>query len=192
MINIIKKCLSDEAQALLLLADRVEDEYFQVAKIFAQCKGKIIFTGVGKSLIISEKIAASFTSLGITSISLNPLSMLHGDIGFFSQDDILVCLSKSGETDILLDVVNYIRSLNIQVVSLIGNSESSLYKFSDYSIIIETDEAGPFGLVPTTSTTAMMAVGDALLCAVVRLRGITMEELKKNHPGGAIGRSFSR
>lgn len=193
MKDIIKECLRREAEALTLLVGKVDEEYVKIANLFAMCKGNLVFTGVGKSLQVGEKIASSFVSLGIKSIALDPLSMLHGDIGIFDKDDIFVCLSKSGETDILLDVVKCVKNnYQIPIVSVTGSYMSTLFRLSDYSIIVECEEAGPFNIVPTTSTTVMMAVGDALLCAVVNLKGITIDELKKNHPGGAIGKKINR
>ena len=190
MKDVIRNCLCKEAETLFSLVENVDDKYVQIASLFAQCKGKLVFTGVGKSFLVGKKIASSFTSLGIKSIALDPLSMLHGDIGLLAKEDILVCLSKSGETDVLLDLVLYIKKSGIPIVSILGTFRSSIYKESDYCIVVECKEAGPFGIVPTTSATAMMVIGDALLCAVVNLRGITLADLKKNHPGGAIGKNI--
>lgn len=191
MKDIIKECLRQEAETLSSLISMVDDEYVRIASLFAHCGGKLVFTGVGKSLQVAEKITSSFVSLGIKSISLDPLSMLHGDIGILDKDDVFICMSKSGETEILLDVVKCVKNnYQIPIVSISGSYMSTLYRFSDYAIVIECEESGPFNIVPTTSTTAMMAIGDALLCAVVNLKGITIDELRKNHPGGSIGKKI--
>ncbi len=193
MKEIIKECFRKEAETLASLIGKVDDEYVKIVSLFAQCKGKLIFTGVGKSLQVAKKIASSFVSLGIKSIALDPLSMLHGDIGFLDKDDIFICLSKSGETDILLDVVNYVKeTFRIPIISISASYMSTLFKSSDYSIIVECEESGPFNIVPTTSTTVMMAIGDALLSAVVNVKGITIDELRKNHPSGDIGKKITK
>lgn len=192
MKNVIKECLNKEAQALRSLIDTVDDEYVKIVTLFAHCEGKLVITGVGKSLLVGKKIAASFVSLGIKAIALSPLSMMHGDIGLLDKKDILVCFSKSGETKILCNIIEWVKMhIKIPVVSILGTALSTIYKESNHCIVIDCEEADPFNIVPTTSTTAMMAIGDALLCAVVKLKGITLDELKKNHPGGSIGEKMN-
>ena len=149
---------------------------------------KFFFTGVGKSYIVASKIAATFSSLGISSIAINPLFMLHGDLGQLSKDDFFVVISNSGETDVLLDVINAIHKLGIIVLSITGNRTSTIAKLSNEHIEIKVDEAGPFGIVSTSSTTAVMAMGDALACALCYMKSITIDDFKRFHPSGELSK----
>ena len=188
MIDILKKCLQEEAQALMEVAKSIDDSYIEFAKEIAGCKGKIFFTGVGKSFIVASKIAGTFSSIGISSIPLNPLPMLHGDLGILDTDDLVIFLSNSGETDILKDVLKCVHTLGIKTISITGNKLSSLAQMTYKSIEGKTQECGPFGLVPTTSTTAMVAVGDALACVLVLLKGLTADDFYRNHPNGELSK----
>ena len=128
MKNVIKECLNKEAQALRSLIDTVDDEYVKIVTLFAHCEGKLVITGVGKSLLVGKKIAASFVSLGIKAIALSPLSMMHGDIGLLDKKDILVCFSKSGETKILCNIIEWVKMhIKIPVVSILGTALSTIY-----------------------------------------------------------------
>lgn len=189
-IQQIKKCLLEEAEAIKELVERVDESYLGVLNIISNCSGKCCFTGVGKSFIVASKIASSFCSLGICSIAIDPLRLLHGDLGSLSKDDIVFALSNSGETEILLQVMRLVAGMDLKIISMTGNANSSLAKMSDCHILVETTEAGPFGLVPSTSTTAMMAVGDALLSGLVEKEQITIERFREFHPGGALGKKM--
>ena len=189
-IQQIKKCLLEEAEAIKELVERVDESYLGVLNIISNCSGKCCFTGVGKSFIVASKIASSFCSLGICSIAIDPLRLLHGDLGFLSKDDIVFALSNSGETEILLQVMRLVAGMDLKIISMTGNANSSLAKMSDCHILVETTEAGPFGLVPSTSTTAMMAVGDALLSGLVEKEKITIERFREFHPDGALGKKM--
>ena len=189
-IQQIKKCLLEEAEAIKELVERVDESYLGVLNIISNCSGKCCFTGVGKSFIVASKIASSFCSLGICSIAIDPLRLLHGDLGSLSKDDIVFALSNSGETEILLQVMKLVAGMDLKIISMTGNANSSLAKMSDCHILVETTEAGPFGLVPSTSTTAMMAVGDALLSGLVEKEQITIERFREFHPGGALGKKM--
>ena len=188
MIDILKKSLQEEAQALMEVAKSIDDSYIEFAKEIAGCKGKIFFTGVGKSFIVASKIAGTFSSIGISSIPLNPLPMLHGDLGILDTDDLVIFLSNSGETDILKDVLKRVHTLGVKTISITGNKLSSLAQMTYKSIEVKTQECGPFGLVPTTSTTAMVAVGDALACVLVLLKGLTADDFYRNHPNGELSK----
>lgn len=179
----MKKCLLSEAEALLKIAESVDETSIDFAGTIAACKGKIVFTGVGKSFIVSSKIAGTLSSIGISSIALNPLSLLHGDMGFLDSEDIVIALSNSGETDILIDALKCIRSLDIDILSITGNKCSTIAGMSSVTVEVKTTESGPFGLVPTTSTTAMMAYGDALACMIAELLDLKKDAFYKNHPG---------
>lgn len=187
-IDLMKKCLEKEAETLKNMADSISYESLEFAEAISECKGKIIFTGVGKSFIVANKISGTLSSIGISSIAINPLPMLHGDLGFLDSDDVVIALSNSGETDILIDVLKCVESLDVRILSITGNKSSTIAQMSYKSVEIKTDEAGPFGLVPTTSTTAMMAYGDALSCLLVELLGLTINDFYRNHPNGELSK----
>ena len=184
----IRKCLLEEAETVKRIAEQVDESYIDVLHLISNCSGKCCFTGVGKSFIVASKIASSFCSLGVCSIAIDPLRLLHGDLGSLSKDDIVFALSNSGETEILLQAMKLVTGMNLKIISMTGNANSSLAKMSDCHILVETTEAGPFGLVPSTSTTVMMAVGDALLSGLVEKEHITIERFKEYHPGGTLGK----
>lgn len=183
----IQECLHEEADALKAASEKVDGSYLKALNLISSCSGKCCFTGVGKSFIVASKIASSFCSIGYCSIAIDPLRLLHGDLGALSKDDIVFALSNSGETKILLQALSLIDRMDVKIISMTGNSNSSLAKMSNCHILVETTEAGPFGLVPSTSTTAMMAMGDALLCGYVEMNGITIDSFREFHPGGTIG-----
>ena len=182
----------EEADALKALAKQIDEAHLEVLNLISDCSGKCCFTGVGKSFIVASKIASSFCSLGFCSISIDPLRLLHGDLGSLSKADIVFALSNSGETEILLQAMEHIKGLGLNIISMTGNANSSLAKMSNCHILVETTEAGPFGLVPSTSTTAMMAMGDALLSGLVKMKGITIERFMEFHPGGNIGKKMHK
>ncbi len=186
----IQQCLIEEAEALKTIAKQVDESYLDVLNLISGCSGKCCFTGVGKSFIVASKIASSFCSLGVCSIAIDPLRLLHGDLGSLSKEDIVFALSNSGETEILLQAMKLVKGMNLKIISMTGNAKSSLAYMSDCHILVETTEAGPFGLVPSTSTTAMMAVGDALLSGLVEKEQITIERFKEYHPGGTLGKTM--
>ncbi len=187
MIPTIKKCILQEASSLQAVADQIDEtSYLSFLHELEACKGHIIFTGVGKSGIVAKKIASSFCSLGIHSIYLDVLAMLHGDLGTVADNDLCVILSNSGETDIVLELVRHLTKLGIPILSITGNADSSLSSMSKHYISFSTNEAGPFGIVPSTSCIAMMAIGDGLLCALSERKKISKEALLLYHPCGDI------
>ncbi len=188
LIQTMKECLYKEAQTIKDTLESIDESSIDFAMEISQCTGKVVFTGVGKSFIVASKIAGTLSSIGVSSIAVNPLSMLHGDLGFFDSEDLLVALSNSGETEILLEFMKCVRKKGVGLLSITGNKSSNLAKGSKVTIEIKTKEAGPFGLVPTSSTTAMMAYGDALACALVELKGATIEDFFNNHPEGELSR----
>lgn len=182
------RCLEEEANAILRLASLLNGDAMEFALKIAQCQGKLFFTGVGKSYIVATKIAATFSSLGISSIAIDPLSMLHGDLGQLNNKDFLFVISNSGETDILLEAIKASQLFGCVILSITGDKRSSIAALSDNHIEIKVDEAGPFGIVPTSSTTAVMAMGDALACALCQIRNINVVDFKRLHPAGALGK----
>jgi arabinose-5-phosphate isomerase len=152
---------------------------------------KVVVTGVGKNLHIGEKISATLASTGTTSVMLNPTQAIHGDLGILASGDILIALSYSGESEEILNLIPLVRRFNVTVIALTGNLTSALAKLSDIAISVAVDrEACPFNMAPTTSTTATLAVGDALAMVLLEARGFKIEDYAKLHPGGSIGRTL--
>lgn len=189
IINIASQCLRDEAQAVLDQIPLLDDNFERAVKLILDCKGKLIVTGVGKSGHIGAKMAATLSSTGTPSFYLNPLDAYHGDLGVVGNDDIILALSNSGQTDELLRLLPYFQDKKIPVISMSGNPESLLAKNTDVHITVTVrSEASPLGLAPTTSTTAALAVGDALACALMLARDFKVQDFARFHPGGSLGK----
>ena len=189
IINIASQCLRDEAQAVLDQIPLLDDNFERAVKLILDCKGKLIVTGVGKSGHIGAKMAATLSSTGTPSFYLNPLDAYHGDLGVVGNDDIILALSNSGQTDELLRLLPYFQEKKIPVISMSGNSESLLAKNTDVHITVTVrSEASPLGLAPTTSTTAALAAGDALACALMLARDFKVQDFARFHPGGSLGK----
>lgn len=189
IINIASQCLRDEAQAVLDQIPLLDDNFERAVKLILDCKGKLIVTGVGKSGHIGAKMAATLSSTGTPSFYLNPLDAYHGDLGVVGNDDIILALSNSGQTDELLRLLPYFQEKKIPVISMSRNPESLLAKNTDVHITVTVrSEASPLGLAPTTSTTATLAVGDALACALMLARDFKVQDFARFHPGGSLGK----
>ena len=153
--------------------------------------GKVVVTGVGKNLHIGEKISATLASTGTTSVMLNPIQAMHGDLGILASHDVLLALSYSGESEEILNLLPLVRRFGVKVISLTGKLHSAMAKLSDEVISVTVDrEACPFNMAPTTSTTATLAVGDALAMVLLKARGFKIEDYAMRHPAGAIGRTL--
>lgn len=183
------KCLRDEAQALLDLVPRIDEEFDRTIELILACKGKLIVTGVGKSGHIGAKIAATLSSTGTPSFFINPLDAFHGDLGAMTENDVVLAISNSGETDELLRFLPKLTDAGIPVIGMSGNPNSLLAKYSTTHLnVAVTHEACPLGLAPTSSTTATLAMGDALAGALVVARGFKASDFAQFHPGGSLGR----
>ena len=187
--EIAVKCLQDEAQAVLSLIPQLDESFDAVVELILQCKGKIILTGVGKSGHIGAKIAATLSSTGTPAFYAKPLDLYHGDLGVITCDDVVIAISNSGQTDELLRFVPTLLEQKIPLVGMSGNPQSLLAKNSNYHINIQvTEEACPLNLAPTSSTTAQLAMGDALACALMEARNFKERDFARFHPGGTLGR----
>jgi len=165
------------------------DSLTQIFEIFLGCKGVLFFTGVGKSGLVAQKIAATMTSTGTKALALSPTDALHGDIGIVSKEDVFVILSKSGETEELLQMLPFVRNKGAKLVAVISQEDSRLAKGCDLSIVLPFEkELCPFDLAPTTSTTTQLIFGDILAIALMRAKEFSLNEYASNHPGGQIGR----
>ena len=183
------KCLRDESEALLELIPYIDESFDNTIELILKCKGKLIVTGVGKSGHIGAKIAATLSSTGTPSFFINPLDAFHGDLGVIMKDDVVLAISNSGQTDELLRFLPYLLERQIPVIGMSGNPESLLAKYSTTHLnTAVTHEACPLGLAPTSSTTAALAMGDALACALIVARGFKASDFAQFHPGGTLGR----
>lgn len=183
------QCLRDEAEALLALIPGIGENLDRAVEIILTCKGKVIVTGVGKSGQIGAKIAATFSSTGTPSFFVNPLDVFHGDLGVITTDDVVLAISNSGQTDELLRFVPYLKRHNIPIIAITGNEDSLLAQNSAAHLSAAVShEACPLGLAPTSSTTATLALGDALACALIEARQFKEADFAQFHPGGSLGR----
>lgn len=187
--DIAVKCFRDEAQAILNLIPLLDENFDGAVDLMLHCKGKVIITGVGKSGHIGAKMAATLSSTGTPAFFVNPLDVFHGDLGVITSDDVVLAISNSGQTDELLRFVPYLTEHNIPLIGISGNPDSLLAKHSAFHINANVQrEACPLNLAPTSSTTATLAVGDALACALIEERHFQAKDFAQFHPGGSLGR----
>ena len=183
------QCIKDEAEALLGLIPQIDDNFDNAVELIFRCHGKVIVTGVGKSGHIGAKIAATLSSTGTPSFFINPLDVFHGDLGMMTKDDVVLAISNSGQTDELLRFIPMVLHMEIPIVGMSGNPASLLAKYSTYHINVSvTKEACPLNLAPTSSTTATLAMGDALAVALMEKRNFRPQDFAQFHPGGELGK----
>lgn len=183
------KCFKDEAQAILDLIPLLTDDFDKAIELIYNCKGKFIITGVGKSGHIGAKIAATLASTGTPSFFVNPLDAYHGDLGMFSSDDVVLAISYSGNTDELLRFIPLLLERRIPIIGMSGNPASLLAQYSTCHLNIAVKrEACPLNLAPTSSTTATLAMGDAIACALMEVRHFKASDFAQFHPGGSLGK----
>lgn len=184
-----KQCLQDEAQAVIDLIPQLDENFDKAVNMMFNCKGKIIVTGVGKSGHIGAKIAATLSSTGTPAFFINPLDVFHGDLGVMTTDDIVLALSNSGQTDELLRFIPMVLHMHIPIISMTGNEHSLLAKYSNAHIKVWVKkEACPLNLAPTSSTTAALAMGDAMAVALMEMRHFEPRDFAQFHPGGELGK----
>jgi len=191
IIEEAKKVIRIEAEALLALADSIDDALRQAVEMILGCRGRVVVTGMGKSGLIGQKIASTFSSTGTPSFFLHPAEGVHGDLGMIMKGDVVIAISNSGETEEILRILPVIKRLGAHLVSVAGNPASTLARAGDvYLPVIIREEACPLGLAPTASTTATLALGDALAVALLVERGFREEDFALFHPGGALGKKL--
>ncbi len=191
MINQAKKVLRIESEAVAALIDRVDERFVQAVQIVLECEGRVVVTGMGKSGLIGKKISATLASTGTPALFLHPAEGIHGDLGMVTRGDVVIALSNSGETDELSRMLPSLKRLGIKIIAFTGNPDSTLAKNSDVVINVGVkEEACPLGLAPTASTTAALAMGDALAVALLNKRGFKEEDFACFHPGGALGKKL--
>lgn len=187
------RVLEAEANAIQILVDRLGEPFLRAIDLAACCSGKIAVTGLGKSGIICQKIAATLSSTGSPAIFLHAADALHGDCGLLSRDDVVLAVSKSGETAEVLQVLNIAKRLRLPVVAIAGDRDSSLAQYSDVFLDASVaEEACPLGLAPTTSTAAALALGDALAMALMERKGFGTKDFASLHPAGTLGKKLLR
>ena len=183
------QCIRDEAEALLELIPQIDDNFDAAVSMMFNCHGKIIITGVGKSGHIGAKIAATLSSTGTPAFYVNPLDIFHGDLGVMTSDDVVLALSNSGQTDELLRFIPMVRHMHVPLIAMTGNEHSLLAKYSDIHLKCRvTKEACPLNLAPTSSTTAALAMGDAIAIALMQGRKFKPRDFAQFHPGGELGK----
>jgi len=186
-----KRVLKIEADAVAALIDRVDERFVDAVKLILNSKGRVVVTGMGKSGLIGKKIAATLASTGTPALFLHPAEGIHGDLGMVTRGDTVIALSNSGETEELTRMLPSLKRLGIKIIALTGNLESTLAKNSDVVIDVGVqEEACPLGLAPTASTTATLAMGDALAVALLDQRGFKQEDFACFHPGGTLGKKL--
>ena len=183
------QAIKAEAEAVLDLIPKMDENFDRAVDLILQCKGKIIVTGVGKSGHIGAKIAATLSSTGTPSFFVNPLDVYHGDLGVMTPDDVVIAISNSGQTDELLRFIPMVLHMNIPIIGMSGNPQSLLAKYSRYHLNVSVErEACPLNLAPTSSTTATLAMGDALAIALMQKRDFRPQDFAHFHPGGELGK----
>ena len=190
-INIGKKVIRIEARAVSSIVDRINDQFDMAVNTILDCTGRLIIAGVGKSGLISQKIASTMASTGTPAHFVHPGDAFHGDLGMITKEDVVLMISKSGETHELVQIIPAIRKKEVPVIGMIGKEDSSLY--NDVDIILNTSvekEACTLDLAPTASTTATLAMGDALAVALFESRGFNAQDFAELHPGGSLGKKL--
>lgn len=189
MIEAAREVLHVEAQGILRLADRLDERFEQAVRMILSCKGRVVTTGMGKSGAIARKVAATFASTGTPAFFLHPAEGVHGDLGMVTGEDVVLALSTSGETEELLAILPALKRIGVQMIAMVGRTESTLAQAADVVLDVSVErEACPYNLAPTASTTAMLAMGDALAITVMQERRFTPEDFAVFHPAGTLGR----
>ncbi|MFH1024124.1 MAG: KpsF/GutQ family sugar-phosphate isomerase [Planctomycetota bacterium] len=193
ILALARKVLDVEARTLTTLKKRLGRGFEAAVRVIRACRGRVIVTGMGKAGLVARKISATFASTGTPSLFLHPAEAIHGDLGRVAREDVVLALSNSGETEELIRLLPHVREIGARIVTVTGDPDSPLARASDVVIDIgEIDEACPLGLAPTASTTALLALGDALCLVVADLEGFTADEYARFHPGGSLGRKLMK
>jgi arabinose-5-phosphate isomerase len=189
-VEIGKEVLKKEAEAILEVMERLDEQFDRAVEMIDRCTGRLVFTGIGKSGLISKKIAATFSSIGMPALFLHPADSLHGDLGMVQKGDLFFIISNSGETEEVTKILPWVKRMGIMAIVMTGNNRSTIAGCADVLLDVRVDEACPYNMVPTSSTTTALAVGDALAVALMRKRNFRIEDFALLHPGGTLGRSL--
>jgi len=187
-----KEVVRIETNAISDLTNSIDDEFVKALQILYECKGRVVLTGMGKSGLIARKIVATLNSTGTASIYLHPTDALHGDLGMVRKEDVVIMISKSGATEELANLIPMLKRLNVKLIAMAGNKDSRLRAECDVLLNISVkEEACPFDLAPTSSSTAALVMGDALAVVLLQMREFTEEDFAVLHPGGSLGKRLS-
>lgn len=189
VIEIAKTVIKTEAEAILELQNRINENFDEVCHLLANCKGKVILTGMGKSGHIAKKIASTLSSTGTASFYIHPGEAGHGDFGMITNNDVVIMISYSGESDEMISLLPGINNMNVPIVSMTGNSKSTISLSSQFHLDVSVEkEACPNNLAPTSSTTAAMVMGDAIAVALININNFSSDDFAISHPSGTLGR----
>ncbi len=187
-----RQVLEIEGNSVLKLRDKINNEFVKTVEAIYKSRGRVVFTGMGKSGLIARKVVATMNSTGTPAIFMHPTDAVHGDLGMVRKDDIVILVSKSGNTEELVNLMYMIKRLDVIMIGMLGNLNSKMGQFCNYILDVSVEEeACPHDLAPTASTTAALAMGDALAVALLEKRGFTAEDFAMLHPGGSLGKRLS-
>lgn len=191
ILDIAKKALKIESEAILQLQNQLNADFYKIVKKIFESKGRVVVTGIGKSAIIANKMVATFNSTGTPSLFMHAADAIHGDLGMIQADDVIICISKSGNTPEIKVLAPLLKQSGNTLIAMVGNLDSYLAKQADYVLDTTVEiEACPNNLAPTTSTTAQLAMGDALAVCLLETREFSSSDFAKYHPGGALGKKL--
>lgn len=191
IIQTAKDTIALQAESILNLSNLITEDFSEAVELIYQSKGRVIITGIGKSAIIANKIVATLNSTGTPAVFMHAADAIHGDLGLILEDDVVICISKSGNTPEIKVLVPLIKNANNKMIAITGNKDSFLGQNADYVLnAFVAKEACPNNLAPTTSTTAQLVIGDALSVCLLELRGFSSKDFAKYHPGGALGKKL--
>ena len=191
ILDIAKRVLKIEADAVSALIEKLNSDFEKAVGIIFSSRGRVVVTGMGKSGLVGKKIAATLASTGTPAFFLHPAEASHGDLGMVTADDVIVAISNSGETEELVGLIPFLKRFNVSLISMTGNPDSTLSKAAEVTLDVSVkEEACPMGIVPTASTTATLAMGDALAVALLIKRGFKEEDFAFFHPGGNLGKKL--
>ncbi len=192
-LEIGKRVLKEEEKAINSVLNALDSSFVKAVELILNTKGKLIITGMGKSGLIGKKLSATFSSTGTPSFFLHPAEAIHGDLGVISKDDTILAISNSGETPEILAIIPTVKRWGNKIIAITNNPSSTLAKYSDIHLYLNVEkEACPLNLAPTSTSTATLALGDALAVAVFEMKGFTAEDFAKYHPGGSLGKKLMK
>jgi arabinose-5-phosphate isomerase len=190
-LEIAKEIIRRESEAVSQLADKLNSEFEKAVDLIFNCEGRVIITGMGKSGIIGRKVTATFNSTGTPAVFMHPSEAIHGDLGIVRKEDVVLIISKSGDTDEIFELLVPFKRMGVPIISIVGNIDSQLAKSSECVLDTSVDqEAESYNLIPTCSTTAALVIGDALAIVLLKMRDFSPEDFARLHPGGALGRKL--
>jgi arabinose-5-phosphate isomerase len=185
-----KEVLKKEAEAILHVMETLGNDFDRAIETIGECTGRVVLLGMGKSGLICKKIASTFSSTGTPAIFLHPADSLHGDLGMLQKGDVLIIVSNSGETEEIIKILPWVKRMDIPTIIITGGADSTIAACGDVVLKVHVDEACPYNVVPTSSTTATLALGDAIAVALMEKRAFKIEDFASLHPGGTLGRKL--